>query len=303
MIEYLKSAHPDTGKERVPKVSSWQQTLARGFFQAFGGVFPRWTAQLAYKIFGTPRWRARHTRPDALILAARVVDFPFQNETIKCYEWGDAAASKTVLLAHGWESRGTALRMYVPDLLEKGYKIVAFDALGHGDSTGKRNNLLTNAQTVLALSKHYGGFYAAIAHSFGCASIIYAMDFLDKTLTINRLVFLAVPPRLRKIVEGVFQMLALPKAAQNKFIAHIDQMTGHSIEQTDVATASETTKNHVEKLLLIHDEHDEVTNIDAAKRIETTWKNALLLVTSGYGHFRIAKNPDVIKRIIGFING
>ena len=301
MIEYLKSAHPDTGKERVPKVQNWQQNLARGFFQAFGPVFPTWTGQLAHKIFGTPRWRAQHKRPDALILAARVVDFPFQNELIKCYEWGDAAASKTVLLAHGWESRGTALRMYVPDLMGKGYKIVAFDALAHGDSTGKRNNLLTNAQTVLALSRHYRGFYAAIAHSFGCSSIVYAMEFLDKTMAINRLVFLAVPPRSRQIVEGVFKMMALPKAAQNKFIAHIDQMTGHSIEETDVATASETTKNNVEKLLLIHDEQDEVTHIDAAKRIEATWKNALLLVTSGYGHFRIAKNPDVIKRIIGFI--
>lgn len=301
MIEYLKSAHPDTGKERIPKVIHWQQTLARGFFQVFGRIFPTLTGKLAYKIFGTPRWRAQHKRPDALMLAARVVGFPFQNETIKCYEWGDAAASKTVLLAHGWESRGTALRMYVPDLMEKGYKIVAFDALAHGDSTGKRNNLLTNAQTVLALSKHYGGFYAAIAHSFGCSSIVYAMEFLDKTMTINRLVFLAVPPRSLQIVEGVFRMMALPKVSQRAFIKIIDLMAGHSIEQTDVATASETTKNNVEKLLLIHDEQDEVTHIDAAKRVEATWESALLLVTSGYGHFRIAKNPDVIKRIIDFI--
>ncbi len=303
MIEYLKSAHPDTGKERVPKVQNWQQNLARGFFQAFGPVFPTWTGQLANKIFRTPRWRAQHKRPDVLILAARVVDFPFQNETIKCYEWGDAAASKTVLLAHGWESRGTALRMYVPDLMEKGYKIVAFDALAHGDSTGKRNNLLINAQTILALSAHYGGFYAAIAHSFGCSSSIYAMEFLDKTMVINRLVFLAVPPRLSLIVDNVFQMMALPNAAQKAFINIIDTRSGHSIEKTDVATASEATKNRVEKLLLIHDEHDEVTHIEAAKRVEATWKNALLLVTSGYGHFRIAKNPDVIKRIIDFICG
>ena len=302
MIEYLKSAHPDTGKERVPKVHNWQQNLARGFFQTLGPVFPTWTGQLAYKIFGTPRWRAQHKRPDALILAARAVDFPFQNEIIKCYEWGDAAASKTVLLAHGWESRGTALRMYVPDLIERGYKIIAFDALAHGDSTGERNNLLTNARTVLALSRHYGGFYAAIAHSFGCSSIVYAMEFLDKTMSIERLVFLAVPPRSMKIVEGVFQMLALPKTAQKAFIKIIDDKSGHSIEQTDVANASETTKKNVSKLLLIHDEYDEVTNIEAAKRVEATWPNALLLITSGYGHFRIAKNPDVIKRIIDFIN-
>ena len=301
MIEYLTSTHADTGKERVPQIKAWQQTLVRAFFQAFGSLFPRPMGLLAYKIFGTPRWRAQHKRPDDLILAARLVDFPFQNDIIKCYEWGDANASKTILFAHGWESRGTALRMYVPELMKRGFKIVAFDALGHGDSTGKRNNLLTNARTVAALSKHYGSFYGAIAHSFGCSSIVYAMQFLDKDMAIKRLVFLAVPPSLIKIIEGVFKIFTLPKRAQKVFIQHIEQMTGHSVALSDVATAS--AQVNVEKLLLIHDEKDEVTDIIAAKRVEAAWKNALLLITSGYGHFRIAKNPDVIQRIIAFIDG
>ena len=300
MIEYLTSAHADTGKERVPQIKAWQQTLVRAFFQAFGSLFPRPTGLLAYRIFGTPRWRARHKRPDALILAARLVDFPFQNEIVKCYEWGDTDAPKTILFAHGWESRGTALRMYVPELMQRGFKIVAFDALAHGDSTGKTNNLLTNARTIAALSKHYGGFYGAIAHSFGCSSIVYAMQFLDKEMTIKRLVFLAVPPSSIKIVKDVFKIFTLPKPAQKVFIQHIEQITGHSIELSDVATTGEQVK--VEKLLLIHDEKDEVTDIIAAKRVEAAWKNALLLITSGYGHFRIAKNPDVIRRIIGFID-
>jgi pimeloyl-ACP methyl ester carboxylesterase len=299
MIEYLNSEYADAGKEPLPKNNHWQLGLARGFFKTFGRVFPKWTAQLADKFFGTPRWRAQHKRPDALILAARVVDFSFQNETIKCYEWGEAAAEKTILLAHGWESRGTALRMYVPDLMKNGCRIVAFDALAHGDSTGKTNNLLTNARTIVALSRHYGGFYGAIGHSFGCASIVYAMQFLDNTMAIPRLVFLAVPPQLRKIVAGVFRMLALPESVQKAFIQIIDNRMGHSIDEADVAKA--TDKVRLGKLLLIHDEHDEITNIDAAKRIEAAWPNALLLVTSGYGHFRIAKNPDVIKRVIGFL--
>jgi pimeloyl-ACP methyl ester carboxylesterase len=299
MIEYLNSAHTDNGTEQLPLVHNWQARLGQLFFKLFGNIFPRWTAQIAYKFFGTPRWRAQHKRPDALILAARVVDFPFQNETIKCYEWGDAAAEKTILLAHGWESRGTALRMYIPDLIKNGFKIVAFDALAHGDSTGKRNNLLTNAKTIVALSAHYGGFYGIIGHSFGCSSTVYAMQFLDKNMSVERLVFLAVPPSLIKIVGGVFRMMALPKASQKAFIAHIDGMTGHSIEESDVATAGQKVK--VGQLLLIHDEQDEVTNIEAAKRVEAAWDNALLLITSGYGHFRIAKNPDVIRRIIEFI--
>ncbi len=55
------------------------------------------------------------------------------------------------------------------------------------------------------------------------------------------------------------------------------------------------------KLLLVHDRKDEVTTIDAAERVVTHWENAQLLMTEGYGHFRIAKNPDVIRRIVAFI--
>jgi pimeloyl-ACP methyl ester carboxylesterase len=300
-IEYLKSEHADTGKERVPKVHNWQVRLGQVFFKVFGTLFPHSAAKIAFRIFGTPRWRAKHKRPDALILAARLVDFPFQNETIKCYEWGDAAATKTILLAHGWESRGTALRMYVPELVKNGFKIVAFDALAHGDSTGKTNNLRENAQTIAALAQHYNGFYGAIGHSFGCSSIVYAQQFIDNNLSIDRLVFLAVPHRTLKIMEGVFQMLALPKAAQKAFIQNIEQKMGHPIEHSDVAIASGQVK--VGQLLLIHDKYDDVTSIEAAERVVNTWQNAHLIVTEGYGHFRIAKNPDVIKRIIEFIDG
>lgn len=171
-IEFLDSKHLDKGTERTPNIKAWQLHLAKTSFQTVGRLFPNFMALQAYKIFSTPRWRAKHKQPDDIIRAAKIIDLPFDGQTIKLYEWANADSDKIVLLAHGWESRGTALRMYVEPLLAKGYKIVAFDALGHGDSGGKQNNLLINARTISAIYDYYQGIYAAIGHSFGCSSLV-----------------------------------------------------------------------------------------------------------------------------------
>ena len=298
-IEFLDSQHLDKGNERVPSIKTWQLLIAQTSFQTVGRLFPTFMAKQAYKIFSTPRWRAKHKQPDDLIRAAKIIDFSFDGHTIKLYEWANAGSEKIILLAHGWESRGTALRMYVTPLLEKGYKIVTFDALGHGDSGGTANNLLINARTISAIYNHYGGIYAAIGHSFGCSSLIYAQQFVDNTIHFERLVFIAVPHRTRNIMEGFFSYIAAPKTVQKAFFNHIEGMTKQPIDTSDVALAYPSVK--VGKLLLVHDRKDEVTTIDAAERVVTHWENAQLLMTEGYGHFRIAKNPDVIRRIVAFI--
>jgi pimeloyl-ACP methyl ester carboxylesterase len=299
-IEFLDSKHLDTGSESLPKIQPWQREIARFAFQTVGRVFPKFMAKQAFKIFSTPRWRAKHRQPDALILAAKIIDFPFEGHTIKLYEWANADSDKIILLAHGWESRGTALRMYVKPLLKKGFKIVAFDALGHGDSGGKTNDLSTNARTISAIYKHYGSIFGAIGHSFGCSSLVYAQQFVDNDIRFERLVFLAVPPRTRQILEGFFAHIGIPQTVQTAFYDHIKTVTKQHVDKSDSALAYPSVK--VGKLLLIHDQKDEVTAIAAAERVVAHWDNALLLVTNGYGHFRIAKNPDVIRRIVTFIN-
>ena len=297
-IEFLDSKHVDNGRERLPTVKKGQIRALKILFQTVGRVFPTALARIAYKIFATPRWRARHKTHDDLMRAAVVSDFSFEDEIIKIYDW-NLSGECVVLLAHGWESRGTALRMYVPKLIEKGFRVVAFDAVAHGDSTGEQNNFATNARTIAALSAHFGGFYAAIGHSFGCTSLVYALRFMNISKPIERLVFLAVPHASQRIMESYLNLFHAPTALRRAFLRRVEAVTGRSVGAADVAAAYSEVK--VGKLLLIHDRRDEVTSIDAAERVVVAWSNAHLIVTDGYGHFRIAKNPDVIRRIVEFV--
>jgi pimeloyl-ACP methyl ester carboxylesterase len=297
-IEVLKSEHSDNKAERTPTIKNWHLKIAQWVFQTLGHVFPKFLAQKAYDIFSTPRWRARHLRTDDIIDAAQIIDFPFEEDIVKLYEWGKKG-DPIILLAHGWESRGTALRMFVPQLIELGFQVVAFDAVAHGDSSGKKNNLTTNAQTVAAIIKNYGGIYGAICHSFGCSSIVYAQQHIDNSIKIEKLVFLAVPHKTKKIIDEYHHLFKVPTAIRTKFYSKVESISGLKIDEIDVATAYNQVK--VTALLLVHDRFDETTSLDAAENVVNNWHNARLLITEGYGHFRLAKNPDVLKRIIAFI--
>jgi pimeloyl-ACP methyl ester carboxylesterase len=298
-IEVLKSAPHDGKEDRLPEADKRKLRLARLGFQTIGRIFPTKMAELAYRIFATPRWRAQHLREDSIIQSAKKWDFIFRDFKVKVYEWGNPDA-RIVLLAHGWESRGTALRMYVKPLLAQGFRVVAFDSLGHGDSEGERNNLSTNAKLMAEIVKHYGGIYGCIGHSFGCSSLVYMLQHVDNQLVVERVVFLAVPHGIKKIVDDYFTFLKVPKQVQQVFYRTIENINSRPIEELDVATAHASVK--VGKLLLVHDRFDDVTSLDAAERVVERWGNSHLIITEGYGHFRLAKNPDVIMRIVDFIS-
>jgi pimeloyl-ACP methyl ester carboxylesterase len=297
-LEYLQSTHVDRKTEPTPPVSPWKIRLIQGVFQTLGPLFPKTMAKQAFRIFATPRWRAKHARTDAIIDSAQVSDFQFREFNIKLYEWGKQG-DPIILLAHGWESRGTALRMFVKPLVSEGYKVVAFDAVGHGDSSGERNNLSTNAKVIAAIINHFGGVYGAIGHSFGCSSLVFALQQIDNTLSIEKLVLLAVPPKMTVIIGGLFKMLKAPEKMQKAFYQNAIDIYGRDVSTVDTVTAHKDVK--VGHLLLIHDKEDDITPLKTAEKVVENWENARLIVTEGYGHFRIAKNPDVIKRIVAFI--
>lgn len=295
-IEWLASNFPKKSEKMRP-INKKQMHLVQFYFQTIGRLLPKRSAWRAYQLFSSPRKRARHRQSDAILEAAKIADLRYKNNVLKLYEWGEG--SRTVLLAHGWESRGTALRMYVPPLLAQGFRVVAFDAPAHGDSDGTWNNLPYNAGAVAAIIGHLGGIEAAIAHSFGCSSIIFAQQFIDNAIEIKRLVFLAAPSPVRTIIDEYFEMIKIPNSIRIQFERLIKKFTDVDIADLAIAKAADSVK--VEKLLLIHDKSDPITSFEVARNIASSWRNSILLATEGYGHFRIAKNPDVIARIVSFI--
>lgn len=269
-------------------------------FAILGRILPKIAANLAFRIFTTPRQRAVHRRSDKVIDSAKTFDVPYGKIMLKCYEWG--SGERSVLLVHGWESRGTALRGFVPGLVAAGYRVIAFDGPAHGDSGGQRTNLPDFAGAVKTVLQEIGRVHGIITHSFGGSTTSFALAELDNSIAVEKLVLIAVPASTRKVVADFAKLVSLPKAAYGAMKAMINQrLNGLHFQDTDLLRS--LGKARVAEVLVVHDKFDPSVPFDSAEDIFEKYDHTSLLATQGHGHFLLMKQPEVIHRILNFVNG
>ncbi len=273
--------------------------MVRFGFATLGRVFPGQAAKIGYKLFSTPRLKAVHKASDELLESARVFEFLYGKELLKAYEWGKG--EQIILLVHGWESRGTALRSFVPGLVKEGFRVVAFDGPAHGNSPGKRTNLSNFAGAVLTMIRHLGGVHSIITHSFGGPTSVYALAHLDNSISVENIIFIAVPSSTQEVVRQAMSLMNLPPQVIEHFKKIAAEKVNHiPFDQIDILNALEGVK--VRQALVVHDKNDTSVPFRSAEAIFDKYDHVSLLVTEGLGHFRLLKNQDVIDRVVSFIS-
>ena len=256
---------------------------------------PRLASRVAMDLFMTPR---RHTRPgrehEAL---ARATPFDVSlgdRMTIRAWRWGSGPA---VLLVHGWEGRGAQLAAFVDPLLEKGLSVVAFDAPGHGASTGSRSSLPHFAWGVRGVSDAIGGTRAIVGHSLGCAATTLA---LREGLTTERLVYIAPPLDPSDYVVRFGAMLGISTAVLEGMKQRIEERFLRKwSDYSQAATAPAVTT----PLLIVHDREDDDTPWSDGAALARAWPDARLITTTGLGHRRILRDPSVVAAATDFVAG
>ncbi|MEM9822786.1 MAG: alpha/beta hydrolase, partial [Bacteroidota bacterium] len=259
---------------------------------------PKLAGQLAYRMFTTPRNRAQHKVSDQIMEQAQLFEFMYGSKLLKGYEWG--SGPKTCLLVHGWESRGTALRSFVPALVNEGYRVIAFDGPAHGHSDGKQTDLPHFGGAIRALLRREGKVEAIIAHSFGGASTVYTLANLVQDQAIESLVLIASPSRLDRVMERFARFVHLPPKGQEWFRKILEKRAKLRLEEASIGTAYSKVK--VDQTLVIHDKLDQVVPFAEAETVFASWDHITLLVTEGEGHFKLVKNPKIIQRVTHFIS-
>lgn len=249
-------------------------------------------------LFTTPRFRAFHKKTDEILNSARVFEFFYGKQLLKGYEWGEG--DKIVLLVHGWESRGTALRSFAPGLVREGYRVITFDGPAHGNSPGKRANVVGFGGAVLAIIRHVGGVKSIITHSFGGPASVYALAQIDNSIQVDRIVFIAVPSSTQEVLKQVIEIMNLPKSVVREFRKIASQKINNlPLEQADLLYSLK--KVQANSVLIVHDKFDKAVPFESAEAIFEKYDHASLLITEGLGHTRMLKNPAVVERVINFI--
>ena len=259
-------------------------------------VNPRWTARRTFQLFGTPPKPNIRPKDQAFLDTARREDLDFRGKRIVVYSWG-AEAGPVVFCAYGWGYNAGRWRHYVPALVEAGYRVVAFDPLGHGHATYAHLNYpLCVAQTEQVL-RHVGGADLALAHSFGGGCLVEALGNLPVELRPRRGVFMAVFSEVRWIFMVFVRSLGLRDTIFRYMEEYVEQLTGRNLDEFDVAVNSGKLREM--ETLLIHDPEDTVTGYRNARRNHSHWRGSALYAPRGAGHH--LGTAGVTKVVLNFL--
>jgi pimeloyl-ACP methyl ester carboxylesterase len=212
--------------------------------------------------------------------------------------WGEG---EPVYLLHGWGGSAWQLGAFVAPLLRAGYRVVAFDAPSHGESApgpgGPRgSNLLEFAAALRAVVDAFGPPRAVVSHSLGCSATAYA---LRDGLAADRVVFLAPMADPRPYTHQFARRLGFGERVRARMVERIERRVGVPMSTFDLpAMARQMTPP---PLLVVHDRDDREIGWSGGRDVSRAWPAARLLLTSGLGHRRILRDPEVVAQVVEFV--
>ncbi len=254
-------------------------------------VAPSLAERLAARLFLTPRRVPSPTSEAASRQRADRESRLVASHMITVRSWG---AGPAILLLHGWEGRGTQLGALAESLAREGYRVIAPDFPAHGDSPGRRTNLLEFAAIVEALIGAEQPV-AIVAHSFGAAATTVALR--DAAFD-GRLVYLSPPEDFAFFTETFGRMLGITDDLAKRMERTIERQFGidwSHLRGTALAPQMSAP------LLVIHDEDDLDVPARFGRDLAAVWPDASLMLTRKLGHRRILRDPAVIAATIEFI--
>jgi pimeloyl-ACP methyl ester carboxylesterase len=261
----------------------------RATFSAAGYVAPSLTAGVAERLFfKTRRNRPRPGERDVLEEATQSTI-----AGMKAWSWG---TGPTVLLVHGWNGRGTQLGGFVEPLIARGYRVVAFDAFGHGESPGNSMSIPELASCIRQISDELGGVYGVVAHSMGGAATTLA---LANGLQLERAVFISPPSDPRVFLQIFSDALGIPAEVRTHLKDRVERRVGITMERMQ---ANRIAPSMEVPLLVVHDRNDKEVPVDSGQGIAEAWPNAELIITEGLGHQRILRDEHVTNVAVSFID-
>lgn len=278
-----------------------QVLLTPGYILTTGKILtaisPFLASRFAAKLFLTPhKYKLPEREKDMDRNSTQVVEeVPGINREIVVYRYGNPAAKKRVLLAHGWSGRATQMPLLADALVKNGFEVISFDAPGHGKAAGKMSMMPFFIESIHHLEKTRGPFHAAIGHSLGGMSLLRAAK---EGLELNKLIIIGTANSVTHITYEFARNMKLNDKVARKMKAYFDKRYGMDMDNLSGAFSAESVDIPT---LVIHDRNDVDVHFSSAYEIRDKLKNGELYLTEGLGHRKILGDQNVINKITTFI--
>ena len=267
---------------------------ARRAFAALQAVSPRMAARLVERWFFTPPRATMSPQSRATLWSGRRFTLGVDGRTIFGWTWG---AGPTVYLVHGWGSRAGRLAAFVRPLNDAGFRVVAFDAPGHGDSGRGLSSMPEFASALRAIVDHCGSAHAVIAHSLGAAATALAAY---RGLVADRFALLAPAAAPAAFAETFAAVLGARSDVMSRMRANSERRLRFRWSDLDVCAL--VTRMEA-SLLVVHDRDDNVVPFAEGAAIAASWPGAHLLPTEGLAHRGLVRDPAVVANVVRFVAG
>jgi len=286
---------------------STNSTTVRSVFSGLQAISPALAAQLAAATMFRTRRKPRADWEQRIAERAERLTIDGPTGDIAVQRWGQGPL---VLLAHGWNGRGSQLGGFVEPLLEAGFQVVAFDAPGHGASHGSTSSLVHFANAFDAVVDAVRPFFqpirGVVAHSMGGAAVMFSLSRAQNRAHATsepgvippRLVFIAPPIDLHDFVSTVSTGLGLSEPTEQALSSLVEARLGHRMADLQALRHAASMRA---PLLVMHDEQDRAVPVSCGESLVQAWPGAELRKSTGLGHNRILRDPQTIATAVAFL--
>jgi hypothetical protein len=269
---------------------SLASAVQKRVLSVFSGIAPASTGQLFFKLwFKTKRYALR---PEEEVSArqARVKKLTAApGEILTVYEWGSGPVA---LLVHGWNGRATQFHKVVELLRSKGYMVVAYDAPGHGMSSGSETDLPAMAAAIGVVCGHYGSVELMISHSLGGLA---AGKSIADGCKVKQLIMIAPPSSIGDLIDITWKELSLSASAKKVLRDLFEKKYGIQVWKNFSFAGFGQNLNCVGQVAVIHDRQDKEIPLAQGERVSGSIDNCRFLTTAGLGHRRILQSEEFLN--------
>ena len=276
-------------------------------FKTLCMVSPPVAGKLDFDLFCTPYPKYKKRKAPAIFNQGKPLYITLKgdgisekgNIRIHGFEWKPLKPNgQTVLIAHGYASYFYKFDQYIQPLLKKGFRVIGFDAPGHGHSEGKHINIVIYKHAIENIIKELGPIDHFIGHSLGAITLAMIAENIENPNK-HKFVLIAPATKTTTTFERYFNMMHLSPAIRTAFNELVEKRSGMPITYFEADRAIE---NFAGDLLWVHDRDDLVCPFeDLVEFQKKAPKNIKFLITNGLGHNKLYKTPEIIDKIVAFL--